>query len=708
MKTTPDSVGLVDRVQIGGGFRRRNIAPRGRSGSSESPEGASTIKCGTSAVIISVLCALALAISEHTQAADLTSAEVVHDGSVNPPGFRIDYSLHWEPSEEAATLRVAGFYLPIMGAEEPNQWLPIKSADPKYADKSGKFQASTEIRPRAHEFGGSVAVPYAALSLPVGEHHLWFQLTLLRNDRSIFVKPTGLTAVCITRHLRRLMQLEKQVAEERQSTRRSQVYIGAAQDPQLKPMTRRELSSKPTVETTTSVTHRVVTKCVDVEIPGSFEKLLFAPACCEPTAAACEPPPSLNTLWTTLKDIAPDDQRIVFFATSRTRESVERSLSKEPSAISENRIPPVPEPPPAAPDPSELSATPRAAAPKMPLDASAKKKLGLRVPYRTAGSALSSTSAEQTDSSEAGQYAPGASYGFCRVNIPVNHARSAHGFVWRILIPPDPAKDYMVESAQFLSKNDFLAAVNRGDVLLYVHGFRNSFSDAVLRAAQLRYDLEFPGMAMAFAWQSDGGLDKEEYLRVRQVGNRSIGDLAEVIKGLIQEESTRPKRRIHVIAHSLGCRVFLGALCQVFQEGILTRGQAVFGNIVLAAPDMGVLEFHERIPYAMAASERTSYYFCEHDAALSFSQGINHYEPAGRVPYLTEGLDSINANGATTSFLSHNYYAQSPLVLEDIKLLVQYGLAPNQHMPPLASKGELYGRVYWAFPGSPMPTADAH
>jgi hypothetical protein len=73
------------------------------------------------------------------------------------------------------------------------------------------------------------------------------------------------------------------------------------------------------------------------------------------------------------------------------------------------------------------------------------------------------------------------------------------------------------------------------------------------------------------------------------------------------------------------------------------------------------------------------------------------YEPVGLIPFFERGLDTINADGANTSFLGHDYYASSIKVLLDIQLMVNHGLAPEKRMPPLESQFRVFGHNHWSF-----------
>jgi len=233
-----------------------------------------------------------------------------------------------------------------------------------------------------------------------------------------------------------------------------------------------------------------------------------------------------------------------------------------------------------------------------------------------------------------------------------------------------------------------VTAILPGDVLLFVHGFNNTFEAAVLRTAQLQHDLEFPGPAVSFSWPSVGAVN--EYELDAQHAAESTAALAEVFPVLIGSRGDAPggearRRRIHVIAHSMGNRVLLAAVYELYRTGDLKPNSRPLGQVMLAAPDVGALTFNNLIPYVIEFSDQVTYYYCNRDAALAMSQEINKYEPVGLLPFFEDGLSTVNADDVDTSFFFHNYYASARKVLADVRPMVKLGLRPPERMPPLAS-----------------------
>jgi esterase/lipase superfamily enzyme len=266
--------------------------------------------------------------------------------------------------------------------------------------------------------------------------------------------------------------------------------------------------------------------------------------------------------------------------------------------------------------------------------------------------------------------------------------------------PQDLSKDFAVEKTTAFDKAAFVKGVGDGDVLLLVHGFNTNFDDCVLRVAQLQYDLEFPGAAVAFSWPSAASISG--YQQDGDTAGKSTTALADLIHTLIDHNAatTTPDGRhpkLHIIAHSMGNRILLNALFALDDAGYFKPDSKPLGQVVLAAPDVGAQMFNNLIPYATDYAEQVTYYYCDNDTALAASRTINYYEPVGLLPVFEDNLRTICADGTDTSFIGHGYYASSPRVLLDMQLLLTAGLDPDHRMPPLATRNKVFGHLHWSF-----------
>ena len=311
-------------------------------------------------------------------------------------------------------------------------------------------------------------------------------------------------------------------------------------------------------------------------------------------------------------------------------------------------------------------------------------------------------------------------WGNCLVSIPIHHHKEG-----RLETPPrnwwttpDPTKHFLIEAvATFPSRRDFEASLGPNDVLLYIHGYNNSFSDAVLRTAQLQHDLQFPGKSIAFCWPSAGkGIFRRDlfdfetndarlaYQHDKAQAENSYKRLSGVLQSLINlpPPASGPPRKIHVIAHSMGNRLLSLAIQDLKARGQLPPENKPFSNIILVAADLEGSTFASVLPTIVGATERLSFYYSKDDLALLLSQGLATNRPIGLDPVFNEGMDTICADGANSRYFGggHLYLGASPGILHDLRLLINNRHPPDKRLPPLLEKrpaGNLEGYFFWVF-----------
>ncbi len=548
----------------------------------------------------------------------LLGAKVVTDGSVNPPGERLDIDLAFLPAEEELTLEVRGF---VFFEKSPNEVSPLPARDPSRRASQAPFQVSRRVAPprKGRLVRESIVIAFAALRLPRGIHRLGFEISGRRGETIDFVQATTLFAVQVTSGRRREMTPPDPPPTLKHSHSEQPVLI--AEDGKVRSVTAR-------LEVTEPEFSLEATRPVRVDIPGEFLHPLFSIGSpdteeMDEDVAAAMPVPGAG--WAAADQFVPEPRRTVHFATNRR-----------------------------VVNPAEFG-----------LDR-----------YGTVAGELS--------------------FGKAVVNIPLAvHRRGAlelPGYWSR----PDPAKHFLVERLETWDRQRFLAEVAPGDVLLYVHGYKTTFEYALLRAAQVVHDLEFPGRGLVFSWPSAGKLTG--YSADEEQAAQSSAALAELLQALTGADSPAAAgRRIHVIAHSMGNRVFLAAARQWELEHPELSANKPLGQVLLAAPDVNATMFAALLPSVIRLADSTTMYYCEHDVALTASRALHLDKPVGLGPFFAEGLQTINANEVDTSALAHGYFSETRELLFDIRLAVRYGLKPDQRHPPLSAAQKVYGYPLWAF-----------
>ena len=127
------------------------------------------------------------------------------------------------------------------------------------------------------------------------------------------------------------------------------------------------------------------------------------------------------------------------------------------------------------------------------------------------------------------------------------------------------------------------------DVLIYVHGFKQTFETAVLDAAHLADGIKFRGQTMAFSWPSKAGFFDYAYDRESAMWSRD--EFERVLNSVATSPGTG---RMHIVAHSMGTMLTLESLRQLYARS----GDSVadrIGAVVFASPDIDMDVFLPRL-----------------------------------------------------------------------------------------------------------------
>lgn len=225
-----------------------------------------------------------------------------------------------------------------------------------------------------------------------------------------------------------------------------------------------------------------------------------------------------------------------------------------------------------------------------------------------------------------------------------------------------------------LSKN--LKDYKNGDIIIFIHGYNNNIDDAVLRTAQISYDLESVSdknfIPMTYSWASKD--DVKKYLADYDIAEWSVPHLKEF---LIDVHSNAKNRNINVIVHSMGNKVFTKALDELHRENKNIK----LNQVILAAPDIDAKVFMDNIvPSIKSITNRTTIYLSNKDKTMMLSESIRTREPRlGRGDkelkellllqrWEKEKINLINASNTDFSLwgLNHSYFAEIESVIFDI------------------------------------------
>jgi esterase/lipase superfamily enzyme len=244
------------------------------------------------------------------------------------------------------------------------------------------------------------------------------------------------------------------------------------------------------------------------------------------------------------------------------------------------------------------------------------------------------------------------------------------------IVTRDPAETQIT----YLSKDEFYDRLSqkiqnspKHDALLFVHGFRNSFEDALESAAILAVNLKFKGAPIAFSWPADK--DGLTYM-LRNYGGDSrrvpvgANDLAILLPELRQRSGAQT---FHVIAHSIGSTLTAQAELQASPQ--LCQSRKPFMNSILAAPDITPELFRQQISAMQCASDRVTIYFSHADMALLASTLLQEGQRIGAGVPPIPGADVIDATDVDPAGIGHSYLFTGA-VLRDIFSLLQMPNSP--------------------------------
>lgn len=257
------------------------------------------------------------------------------------------------------------------------------------------------------------------------------------------------------------------------------------------------------------------------------------------------------------------------------------------------------------------------------------------------------------------------------VTIPPNHVVGSLERPKRL--PPDPRTEFaVVDPVVYRDDASFASEVNlelarrppgKRSILLFVHGYNNSTSDAILRLAQFVKDTQFQGVPVLLTWASANRTSRYVYdLNSALIARGKLKEAADMLS------STRAES-IDIFAHSMGAFLTMEGLVEAQQTGRLGKGKQI-DNIMLASPDIDMDLFREQISQLSPAIVSKIYVLISgDDAALRISRrlagGIPRVGAANAVELEDLGVVVIDLSKIEDSSSgSHTKFAGSPEVVK--------------------------------------------
>jgi esterase/lipase superfamily enzyme len=214
---------------------------------------------------------------------------------------------------------------------------------------------------------------------------------------------------------------------------------------------------------------------------------------------------------------------------------------------------------------------------------------------------------------------------------------------------------------------DLLAQAGSGpdDVLIYVHGFRQTFESAALDAAHLSDGIKFRGRTMVFSWPSKAGLFDYAYDRESAMWSRD--QFERVLRSLV---ATQSAGRVHIVAHSMGTMLTLESLRQLhgrYGDSVVDR----IGAVVFAAPDIDMDIFTAAINRIGPLAAKITVIAATNDRALALSGqlagGMTRVGAAEKAAIEQLGVRVIDASQSGWGLINHDLFLSNAEVRQVIR-----------------------------------------
>ena len=250
-----------------------------------------------------------------------------------------------------------------------------------------------------------------------------------------------------------------------------------------------------------------------------------------------------------------------------------------------------------------------------------------------------------------------------------------------------------------------LNSSKRKEVVIFIHGYHNTFDDAIKSTSQLCDSLgvnEY--VCVSLSWPAGGtqGI-LLGYNFDRESGEFAVGDIRKAIRTI---SGTYQLKYIHLIAHSRGTDVLASALQQLMIEAYGSKqtigDKYKIANIILAAPDIDVDVASSKLAVLLSdpdfsyggkinqkailnrGNTQTTIYTSQGDKALAVSNKLfggqfrlgmlaAHLDETilEHAPKVGNNLDLISVESGGGEFLGHSYFLANDHVRNDIVSLIR-------------------------------------
>jgi esterase/lipase superfamily enzyme len=244
--------------------------------------------------------------------------------------------------------------------------------------------------------------------------------------------------------------------------------------------------------------------------------------------------------------------------------------------------------------------------------------------------------------------------------------------------------------------NERLKRSEKKDVILFVHGFNNTFNESVFTLAGIWHFLKRQGVPIVYSWPA-AAEGFNAYFADKESGQFTIFHLKETLRLLFKNPEIE---NIHIIAHSRGTDVVTTTLRELIIENRASGGNPRkdlrIENLILAAPDLdfGIIKQRLMAEQFGPAFGKITIYTSKDDSALGISQWLTNGLSFGRLNTKDVNVNERNIFNSVGNvslikvpksggFIGHDYFHSNPAVSSDLINLILYKAAPGSKERPL-------------------------
>jgi len=252
------------------------------------------------------------------------------------------------------------------------------------------------------------------------------------------------------------------------------------------------------------------------------------------------------------------------------------------------------------------------------------------------------------------------------------------------LIPPNEGRfslsamaleDWRVDSVETVPHVSRLLAETAGarDMLVYVHGYNQTFETAAMDAARLSDGVKFRGESMVFSWPSKARLFDYGYDRESAMWSRDA--LEQVLAAILASPHIR---RTHIVAHSIGTMLTMETLRQLYAR----RGPAFvkkIGAVVCAAPDIDMDVFASSVKRIGPLAKKITVITATNDRALAVASwiagGVTRVGASEKAELERMGLQVVDASPEGWGVLNHDLFLSNAHIWRLIRAAIDARVA---------------------------------